>query len=153
VAFADDLLNDAHHLAARGGKNPKQSSLRRAVSTAYYALFHLLVADFVLNWKAKDQRARLGRMFEHGKMSQAVFKSRGGSVSPGEAGLTKVIDAFGQLQKDRHTADYDVGTIWEPVDVRNTLAIADDAFLVWKAIRKEKIAQNHLMTMFGARRG
>jgi hypothetical protein len=49
MAFADDLLSDANHLAARGGKNPKQSSLRRAVSTAYYALFHLLIADFVLN--------------------------------------------------------------------------------------------------------
>jgi hypothetical protein len=75
VAFADDLLNDAHHLAARGGKSPKQSSLRRAVSTAYYALFHLLIADFVLNWKAKEQRARLARMFEHGKMSQATSRT------------------------------------------------------------------------------
>src|SRR5271170_5069238 len=60
MAFADDLLNDAHHLATKGGKNPRQSSLRRAVSTAYYAVFHLLIADFVLNWKARDQRARLG---------------------------------------------------------------------------------------------
>jgi uncharacterized protein (UPF0332 family) len=153
VAFADDLLNDAHHLAARGGKSPKQSSLRRAVSTAYYALFHLLIADFVLNWKAKEQRARLARMFEHGKMSQATFKSKGGSVSPVEADLMKVVDAFGQLQKDRHTADYDVATIWSRLDVNTTLAIADDAFTAWKNIRKEKIAQDHLMTMFGARRG
>jgi uncharacterized protein (UPF0332 family) len=44
MAFADDLLADAHHLASRGGKRPNQSSLRRAVSTAYYALFHLLIA-------------------------------------------------------------------------------------------------------------
>ena len=74
MAFADDLLKDARHLAARGGKNPKQSSLRRAVSTGYYALFHLLIADFVRNWKRADQRVRLGRMFEHSKMSRAVFK-------------------------------------------------------------------------------
>src|SRR5580700_7457711 len=91
--------------------------------TAYYGLFHLLIADFVLNWKAKDQRARLGRMFDHGKMSQAVFKFKGGPLSPVEADLRKVIDAFGQLQKDRQTADYDVGTIWSRVDVTNTLAI------------------------------
>ena len=72
MAFADDLLKDAYHLAARGGNNPKQSSLRRAVSTAYYALFHLLIADFTVNWRVRSERARLGRMFEHRKMSGAV---------------------------------------------------------------------------------
>jgi len=97
MAFADDLLKDAHHLAGRGGKNPKQSSLRRAVSTAYYALFHLLIADFVLNWRRPDQRVRLGRMFEQGKMKQAKFRS------------------------------------------------------AWRIVRQEKIAQDHLLTMFGAR--
>jgi hypothetical protein len=152
MAFADDLLNDAHHLAARGGKNPKQSSLRRAVSTAYYALFHLLIADFVLNWRTKAQRARLGRMFEHRKMSQAAFKFQPGTLSPAEADLKKIIHSFAQLQEDRYTADYDVGKIWSRVDVTNTLAIADEAFLAWRNIRKQTIAQDHLMTMFGARR-
>ena len=40
-----DLLDQASHLATRETKKPKQASLRRAVSAAYYALFHLLVAD------------------------------------------------------------------------------------------------------------
>jgi uncharacterized protein (UPF0332 family) len=152
MAFADDLLKDAYHLAARGGKNPRQSSLRRAVSTAYYALFHLLIADFVLNWKTKDQRARLGRMFEHRKMSQAVLKVQGTTLTPVEKELKTVIDAFGQLQEDRYTADYNVGRIWSRVDVINTLAIADEAFKAWRTVRKETMAQDHLMTMFGARR-
>src|SRR5580692_3861137 len=108
MASADDLLSDAHHLAARGGKNPKQSSLRRAVSTAYYALFHLLIADFVLNWRRADQRIRLGRMFEHKKMVQAAFRPQGGQANAQvEAKLRTVIGAFAQLQEDRHTADYD----------------------------------------------
>jgi hypothetical protein len=51
---ADDSLKDAHHLAARGGNNPTQSTLRRAVSTAYYALFHLLITDFTSNWRVKQ---------------------------------------------------------------------------------------------------
>ena len=152
MAFADDLLADAHHLASRGGKRPRQSSLRRAVSTAYYALFHLLIADFVLNWKTKDQRARLGRMFDHRKMSQAAFKFKGGTPSPLEAHLKTVIAAFAQLQEDRYTADYDVGRTWSRLDVTNTLAIADEAFVAWRNVRKEKIAQDRLMTMFGARR-
>ena len=105
--FADDLLNPAHHLAARGGKSPWQSSLRRSAST-----------DFVLNWKAKDQSARLGRMFEHGKMIQAPFKPKGGTPTPAESSLKAVIDAFVQLQKDRHIGDYDVGFFWSRVDCR-----------------------------------
>ena len=152
MAFADDLLKDAYHLAARGGKTPRQSSLRRAVSSAYYALFHLLIADFVLNWRRPDQRVRLGRMFEHRKMSQAVCKFPGARLTPVEADLKKVIAAFAQLQENRYTADYDFGRNWSRIDVTNALAIADEAFKAWRIIRKEKIAQDHLLTMFGARR-
>ena len=47
--------------------------MRRAVSTAYYAVFHLLVEDFVANWPFTDQRARLARMFDHKKMRDAAF--------------------------------------------------------------------------------
>ena len=120
MAFADDLLKDAYHLAGRGGKNPRQSSLRRAVSTAYYAVFHLLIADFVANRALPDQRARLGRMFEHRRMSGAILSFR---------------------DKKNPT----------PTDVENTLASATEVFNAWRAIRKEKVAQHHLMSMFGAR--
>jgi hypothetical protein len=41
------------------------------VSTAYYALFHLLIRDAVLNWKRNDQRAALARAFDHGPMKKA----------------------------------------------------------------------------------
>ena len=128
MAFPDDLLKDAFHLAARGGRNPKQSCLRRAVSTAYYALFHLLVADFVLNWKPKDQRARLGRMFDHSKMKNASFKAAGSGLTPVEADLIRVIEAFSQLQRDRHIADYDVSEVWSRDDVTISLALAAEAF-------------------------
>ena len=152
MAFADDLLKDAHHLAARGGKNPKQSSLRRAVSTAYYALFHLLIADFTANWHVRSERARLGRMFEHRKMSGATLKLQDkNNPTPVEIELKKVINAFAQLQENRYKADYDVGWIWSRTDVTNTLAIADEAFNTWRRIRTERTAQHHLMSMFGAR--
>ena len=152
MAFAEDLLKDAHHLAVRGGKNPRQSSLRRSVSTAYYALFHLLISDFVLNWRTKDHRARLGRMFEHRKMSQAEFKVKGRPLSPMEADLRLVVEVFNRLQQERYIADYDVGRIWARSDVVETLDVADLSFAAWKRIRKDKIAQDHLLTMFGARR-
>ena len=49
MAFADDLLEQAYHLANKENDNPTQASLRRSVSTAYYALFHLLIDEAVSN--------------------------------------------------------------------------------------------------------
>jgi len=93
-------------------------------------------------------------MFEHRKMSQATFKA-GDKSSPTaiETDLAKVVEAFVHLQDDRYAADYDVAKIWSRTDVLNTLVLADGAFKAWRNIRKEKIAQDHLLTMFGARRG
>jgi hypothetical protein len=44
VAYHDDLLQQALELVHSKQRKPKQASLRRAVSTAYYALFHLLIS-------------------------------------------------------------------------------------------------------------
>ena len=85
-------------------------------------------------------------------MKNAFFKPRNSSATPVETDLLKVIEAFGLLQNDRHSADYDVARNWTRAEVMNTLVIAVDAFKSWKSIRKEKIAQDHLLTMFGARR-
>jgi hypothetical protein len=68
MSFADDLLKQAYHLARKERKNPKQASLRRAVSTAYYALFHLLIDEAVGNWSVARQRSLLARTFDHGPM-------------------------------------------------------------------------------------
>jgi hypothetical protein len=46
MSLQGDLLEQARHLAKRERRRPKQASLRRAISTAYYyALIHLLVAE------------------------------------------------------------------------------------------------------------
>lgn len=82
-------------------------------------------------------------------MTQAVPRFRGPGV---EASLQKVIDAFAQLQQDRYTADYDIGRNWSRLDVQNALGMAEEALRTWRAIRREKLAQDHLLTMFGARR-
>lgn len=66
MSLAKDLLEQAKHLASRERKRPKQASLRRAVSTAYYAVFYLLIGEAVRNWSRSDQRAKLARAFEHG---------------------------------------------------------------------------------------
>ena len=52
-------------------EEPRQAGLRRAVSTAYYSLFHLLISEATSNWSRAEQRPALGRIFEHGKMKNA----------------------------------------------------------------------------------
>ena len=73
MALAEDLLEQAFLLLNKESKNPKQASLRRAVSTAYYALFHLLIQEASANWIRKDTRDHLARAFEHRTMKQACI--------------------------------------------------------------------------------
>jgi hypothetical protein len=40
-----DLLAQARRLVSQDPRRPRQASLRRAISTAYYALFHLLISE------------------------------------------------------------------------------------------------------------
>ena len=71
MAFSDDLLQLARQIANLHPDNPNQASLRRAVSTAYYAIFHLLISEATANWGRPELRAILGRCFDHGPMKTA----------------------------------------------------------------------------------
>lgn len=151
--LADDLLEDARHLAERGDSQERMSCMRRAVSTAYYAIFHLLVDDFVEHWEFEDQRSRLARMFDHKKMRDATFTPKDEkNPTPIEAALVDVKTAFRQLQADRHRADYDLAWNIVPTDVQDAITLAEDTFTKWRSIRDEDIARQHLLSMFGANR-
>ena len=45
MGFCVDLLAQARSLATSDAKKPKQANLRRAISSAYYALFHFLCEE------------------------------------------------------------------------------------------------------------
>jgi hypothetical protein len=121
------------------------------VSTAYYAVFHLLVAEAVGNWKRSDQRSKLARAFEHGRMKQASVKTRSGRFdgqSPqAVSGLKTVANAFIRLQEFRHEADYDDSLRLTRTTTLARIALASEAFASWSAIRKEKIAQDYLLAL------
>lgn len=87
MALADDLLEQAHYLAKREPKRPRQASLRRAVSTAYYSLFHLLISSAILQWKGVHQRAQMARGFEHGAMKDASKRAVNRQFDPAEAAI------------------------------------------------------------------
>jgi hypothetical protein len=151
--LADDLLDDAKHLAAKGQAEERESCMRRAISTAYYAVFNLLVDDFIKHWPFPEQRARLARMFKHERMRDAVCRPKDkNKPTPVEIEVMNFITSFGQLQGDRHRADYDLGWKLVDTDVRNAITLAEEMFVKWRALRGEDAARNHLLSMFGANR-
>lgn len=133
--YASGLLKTAKKLAGvdAGRGRPALADLRRATSTAYYALFHQIVrhGSFVfLPGGTEPEVAEVARWFTHtGVLSAATLVTEAASVRgadrikkpyrtgvlalrsaamgaiPGD--LVTVADAFRSLQEARHGADYD----------------------------------------------
>lgn len=155
MPFAHDLLEQSRHLANREPRRPRQASLRRAVSTAYYALFHLLTAAAVSNWKIARQRPKLARVFEHGKMKSACSETVKQLQSRKDASAQRVkavADAFVKLQQHRHTADYDNSRKWTRTDVLAQIQSVQAAFDTWGQIAPEQIAEDFLLQLLTRQR-
>ena len=147
MALHDDLLEQADHLVSREPKKPRQASLRRAVSAAYYALFHLLVHEGSRRLAPalpSRLRSQVGRGFAHGNMREVCQRFRRFKPSdalaplitlPLEADLVAVVEAFIALKEARHQADYDVAATYNRIDVLQKLAQARSAFSSWRAVR------------------
>ena len=161
MAYADDLLELARDLANLEPVNPRQACLRRAVSTAYYALFHLLISDATLNWARPELRSDLGRLFAHGKMKTACESRRsdidrllkGKELGIEERAVVEdlriVAHTFIQTQDRRERADYDSGKDWTQTDVLIQVDQVAVAFESWSAIRETPVAQAFLVSLSG----
>jgi hypothetical protein len=121
--LSKDLLEQASLLVTREKKKPKQASVPRAISTAYYALFHF-ISDKVTGKflgttnDMADTRVWLGRALVH-KTMKAACKFFGNPNDPAfqalsmqlnftpDADLKAIADTFVNLQESRHRADYD----------------------------------------------
>lgn len=159
MAYHHDLLHQAHALVHKEPRKPRQASLRRAVSAAYYALFHLLISEAVSNWKRKEFRGVLARAFDHGAMKSASNRLQDRRLFPftGEnpnvvKALRYVAETFVQLQEKRHIADYDNGAFWTKTEARAQVTSAQKAFADWQNIRDEPIAQAYLISLLVKKR-
>lgn len=164
MRLPEDLLEQAYHLARREPRRPKQASLRRAISTAYYALFHLLISEAIMNWKRPHERYAFARMFEHAYMKAACTNKRDAlnsyfkTIPSAGAELTVaqnlhlVAKTFVVMHQQREDADYDYSTHWTRTDVVPKVASVAAAFKAWKAIRNENVAQDFLFTLFMKKR-
>jgi uncharacterized protein (UPF0332 family) len=159
MPFPNDLLEQAWHLANRERKRPKQASLRRAVSTAYYALFHLLSIETAKNWKRPAERSTVARMLDHTPMGKVCTAKRdeinaylktGPQMGPALAVLKHlhlVANTFVLMLQHRHSADYDGSVKWTRTEVLEKIQSVEDAFESWNEIRDEHEAQNFLVTL------
>ncbi|MBM3755181.1 MAG: hypothetical protein FJW38_14515 [Acidobacteria bacterium] len=154
MAYHDELLAQAEKLLQGDEKDLTQADLRRAVSTAYYAMFHLLIDETTLNWNRDSSRHTLGRMFEHGLMrrvSQRLVDTRAFAFPGADPvvlqKLKDVAKAFVNLQDSRHLADYHNGVIWNHIESLDEVSAAKDAFAIWATIRHEDIAQDYLVSL------
>lgn len=154
MGYHDDLIQHAKFLFELSPPDePKQVDLRRAVSAAYYSLFHLLTTEAALNWRHESQRHRFARMFDHGRMKTCSSRvsSRRSSADPVEIELKLVAESFVKLQQARHTADYDNSKVWSRAEVWEVILDARIALAVWSNIREQEVAQEYLMDLMGSR--
>jgi hypothetical protein len=155
MSLHDDLLIQAQRLAQWDPRRPKQVNLRRAVSSAYYALFHLLSSETSALFAVEPGlAARINRTLNHAdmkkasamignaKLPKAVQSPRGGYTTP--ADLKTVANTFVKLQEARHEADYDLSRVFRRQEVLDHVQAARQAFEAWERIRKTDDARLYL---------
>jgi hypothetical protein len=108
--MADDLILTAERLTARTRGRARQSDLRRAISTAYYALFHAMArdaADLLVGAgpvRLSPPWVQVYRSLEHGFAKNACASASKLGFSQN---ILECADTFIRLQEERHKADYD----------------------------------------------
>jgi hypothetical protein len=148
LSLSADLLSQARTLANKEPSRPKQASLRRAVSAAYYSLFHLLTEDAAKAMfggiDAADLRAVVRRAFQHATMKRAAQGIGAGKLAePWKQLLAEpspqlrlVAGTLVDLQQARHQADYNVGGRLARAEAVDLVERVEAATAAWKSIRK-----------------
>jgi uncharacterized protein (UPF0332 family) len=164
MSLPTELLAQARHLARKEPRRPRDASLRRAVSAAYYALFHLLTSEAsraLISGSERDGlRALVARGFAHADMSRAskAFSSGHGGLPPqlrslvGQpqdfpADLARIAATFHELQQIRHTADYDTAYRLTRGEVLAIVDAAERAFTDWRQVRNTEAARVYLVAL------
>ena len=124
-----DLLTVALDLLEAAERTQNKVHLRRAVSTAYYAMFHCLArisADRLIRARGalRDRAAWLHvyRSLQHQQAQKQCLNTRAMAMHP-EA-IRRFAAQFAGLQEQRHRADYNPAATFETADVRRAIRAA-----------------------------
>ncbi len=164
MSLANDLLEQARRLATVDVTRPKQASLRRAISTAYYAVFHLLLAACIRRIAPSTPAGlaeRIARSLAHTEMKEVCIPVSRGTRVPALDGLLaagfspelrRVAQAFVTLQAERHRADYDLLATFNRLETLGLLAEATLAFENWNRVQDTDEANVFLSALLFAKR-
>jgi len=159
MPLPEDLLEQAQFLVHREPRKPRQASLRRAVSTAYYAAFHLLGSEAARQSSPISPiglRAKVWRSLDHGTMRDAAkrFESRNLpaaikllATDPLPGALVAVARNFVRLQEERHEADYDLASRFDRARAQDAVGLAARLFAYWNAVRNTEDARVFLASL------
>ena len=106
-----DFIATARDLAQAGTRGrPRQTNLRRAVSTTYYALFHAIAgccADTLVGGPSSDRSEgawlQVYRALEHGYARRRCAHR---DIEKFPIEIQDFANQFVQMQQERHRADY-----------------------------------------------
>jgi hypothetical protein len=139
MPLPQELLNLARELVDRNPAAPVEADPRRGVSTAYYALFHLLVQEATTRIVAVAAlHPRIARSFDH-RVMRLVCQEYA-RLTPNAAGILllagqivpraiqDIATAFVALQQARHQADYDTGALIVQLQAQADVTRAENAF-------------------------
>lgn len=145
-----DLLDQAYRLATLDAKRPRQANLRRAISSTYYAVFHLLVDEACrvqigAHHSQAPFRQVLGRAFAHGVMRDACKSFGGGTLKKGVSQglpasfsipqeIRRIAEIFVDLQEKRHLADYDLTVRFNRSDVLYLIGFVTGGIVPFKEL-------------------
>jgi hypothetical protein len=149
MCFHQDLLALARQMVDRNPTAPLEAELRRAVSTGYYALFHLLIHEGTTRLvAAPNLRSRVARTFEHKYMNVVCKEFAGllpnaagqhvhssGDVIP--SGVIAIASEFVTLQDARLRADYNTAITWNHFEAEAQVASAELAFDEWQKVQAD----------------
>ena len=107
--LADDLIKTARLLANSGKNKPRQADLRRAISTAYYAMLTKCCADLIVGTpgaqRSPEAWHQVYRALEHGAAKSACANKT--IIKKFPAPIQDFAHLFLEMQVKRHSADYD----------------------------------------------
>ena len=134
------LLHTAKLLAEVDPERPTDANLRRAVSTAYYAVFEALAdsgADTLIGQGRRPRPAWLivHRALEHGRAREALRRIIGAEWSED---AQRIAAGFVRLQGQRHGADYDPGVVFNREDARASIEEAESVIAALSALDAEE---------------
>lgn len=157
MTLHNDLLEQARHLAFREPGKPRQASLRRAISAAYYSLFHFLLHEatnrlFPARPTALRQRAsRAFTHFEAKNVCEIFAREKGGiknlTADPVERQLSEIAATFIELQEARQRADYDLMQSFDRIQVVDYIDRTHLAIAKWEAIKNNPNANVFLAAL------